>query len=91
MLRDISFAAEEVFVNEDYNRILFRVKKANLLNRGWLKNISLYYDTATLVFLMDKSYEDAFLEANYKDKLIKYCFDDIQGYFVVYQGFKEGV
>jgi hypothetical protein len=91
LLKDVDFAAEEVFVNENYNRILFRVKHANMLNRGLLRNIWLCYDTAVLVFLVDKSDEDTFLEANYKNKLIKNCFTHIEGYFTVYQGMEDDV
>jgi len=40
---------------------------------------------------MDKSDENTFLEANYKNDLIKNCFTHIEGYFMVSQGMENDV
>ncbi|MFA4867994.1 MAG: hypothetical protein WC623_07345 [Pedobacter sp.] len=88
--KNIDFAAEEVFINKDYNKILFRIKNINLLSRGLLMKIWSYYDPL-LVFLMDKNDEDIFLEANYKNKGPVISLTHIEGYFIVYPGMEEDV
>lgn len=88
----VDLIAEEVFINKDYNRLLFRVKTANLiLNRSLLNRLWLYYESAALIFLMDRNDERIFLEESRKNIFIKDFFNLLEGYFFLYQGVEDNV
>lgn len=92
LFNTIGFAAERILINENYNRIFFRLKTANvLLNRSLIRTLWLFFETASLVFLIDRDCEDILLKSSSRNILIKDNITQIDGCFFVYQGVESNV